>query len=128
MVRRVSNETSVRRVGWLGIVVAGSFVVRAITLMSPSVFEGFADVEIATGKLHYCGANITLMVQFDILAYHPWGSCSATNLLRLRNIWTLEVAYLVANVFSSYDPELKLGLAPACCSDRQPFHEVLQGR
>jgi len=72
-------------------------------------------------QLHDSGANVTFMVQSDMLAYHASGE--RAQLAFPDTIGTLEVAWLVANVSSLYSPELKLGVTPACCSDHQPFHE-----
>ncbi|KAF9649152.1 Zn-dependent exopeptidase, partial [Thelephora ganbajun] len=72
-------------------------------------------------ELRDSGANVTLMVQSDMLAYHAPGEHA--QLAFPDAIGTPEVAHLVANVSALYSPELELGLTPACCSDHQPFHE-----
>jgi len=79
------------------------------------------------GSRHYSrelldnGANVTLMVQSDMLAYHV--PKEHAQLAFPETIGTPEVAYLVSNVSSLYSPELELGFTQVCCSDHQPFHE-----
>jgi len=81
------------------------------------------------------GANITLMIQADMLAYHvsheppqlglpkSWVTDSCANsmltLIYLFSIGTPEVAQLAANISAIYSLELNVGFTPACCSDHQ---------
>ncbi|OSD03728.1 Zn-dependent exopeptidase [Trametes coccinea BRFM310] len=66
------------------------------------------------------GANLTLMVQADMLAYHAPGEPAQLGLP--DRIGTPEVTQLVANLSAIYSPELTVGFTPACCSDHQSFH------
>ncbi|KAI0946051.1 hypothetical protein AcV7_010132 [Taiwanofungus camphoratus] len=66
-------------------------------------------------------ANLTLMIQADMLAYHAAGEPPQLGLPDL--IGTAEVTQLVANLSAIYSPELTVGFTPACCSDHQSFHE-----
>jgi Zn-dependent M28 family amino/carboxypeptidase len=65
-------------------------------------------------------ANITLMIQADMLAYHAAGE--PPQLALPLSIGTPEVAQLVANFSAIYSPELTVGYTPVCCSDHQSFH------
>ncbi|KAI0752120.1 Zn-dependent exopeptidase [Fomes fomentarius] len=72
-------------------------------------------------ELHEKGANLTLMIQADMLAYHAAGEPAQLGLPDI--IGTTEVTQLVANLSAIYSPELKVGFTPACCSDHQSFHQ-----
>ncbi|CAL1697870.1 unnamed protein product [Somion occarium] len=72
-------------------------------------------------ELRAQNANLTLMIQADMLAYHVPGEPPQLGLPDL--IGTTEVTQLVANLSAIYSPELKVGFTPACCSDHQSFHE-----
>jgi hypothetical protein len=65
-------------------------------------------------------ADVTLMIQADMLAYHSLAEPAQLGLPDL--IGLPEAAYLVANVSKIYSPELTVGYTPACCSDHQSFH------
>ncbi|KIN93950.1 hypothetical protein M404DRAFT_1008654 [Pisolithus tinctorius Marx 270] len=67
------------------------------------------------------GANITLMIQADMLAYHAPGE--PPQLGYPQSIGTPEVAQLVSNISAIYSPELTVGSTTVCCSDHQSFHE-----
>ncbi|KAI0370916.1 Zn-dependent exopeptidase [Pilatotrama ljubarskyi] len=71
-------------------------------------------------ELREKGANLTLMVQADMLAYHAPGEPAQLGLP--DRIGTPEVTQLIANLSAIYSPELKVGFTPACCSDHQSFH------
>ncbi|KAI0656249.1 Zn-dependent exopeptidase [Cubamyces menziesii] len=71
-------------------------------------------------ELRQKGANLTLMVQADMLAYHAPGEPAQLGLP--DRIGTPEVTQLVANLSAIYSPELTVGFTPACCSDHQSFH------
>ncbi|KAI8972600.1 Zn-dependent exopeptidase [Trametes punicea] len=71
-------------------------------------------------ELRERGANLTLMVQADMLAYRAPGEPPQLGLP--DRIGTPEVTQLVANVSTIYSPELTVGFTPACCSDHQSFH------
>ncbi|KAF5393095.1 hypothetical protein D9757_001241 [Collybiopsis confluens] len=72
-------------------------------------------------ELRESNANITLMIQADMLAYRKPGEPLQLGLPDL--IGTPEVAQLVINISSLYSPELTTGYSPACCSDHQSFHQ-----
>ncbi|KAJ7490258.1 hypothetical protein B0H11DRAFT_2009769 [Mycena galericulata] len=72
-------------------------------------------------KLREIDANITVMVQADMLAYRAAGEPPQLGLP--LTIGTTEVTQLVANVSAIYSPELRVGFTAACCSDHQSFHE-----
>ncbi|KAH9856204.1 Zn-dependent exopeptidase [Lenzites betulinus] len=71
-------------------------------------------------ELRQKNANLTLMIQADMLAYHAPGEPPQLGLP--DRIGTPEVTQLVANLSAIYSPELKVGFTPACCSDHQSFH------
>ncbi|KAI0744832.1 Zn-dependent exopeptidase [Earliella scabrosa] len=73
-------------------------------------------------ELYEKGANLTLMVQADMLAYHKPGEPAQLGLPDI--IGTPEVTQLVSNLSAIYSPELKVGFTPACCSDHQSFHQM----
>ncbi|KAG1789491.1 uncharacterized protein HD556DRAFT_1446895 [Suillus plorans] len=66
-------------------------------------------------------ANITLMIQADMLGYHAPGEPPQLGLPMY--IGTPEVAQLVSRMSAIYSPELTVGYTAACCSDHQSFHE-----
>ncbi|KAG9311067.1 hypothetical protein JVU11DRAFT_8972 [Chiua virens] len=66
-------------------------------------------------------ANVTLMIQADMLAYHA--PLEPPQLGLPQSIGTPEVAQLVKNIAAIYSPELTVGYTAACCSDHQSFHE-----
>ncbi|KAI6102859.1 Zn-dependent exopeptidase [Pisolithus sp. B1] len=68
------------------------------------------------------GANITLMIQADMLAYHAPEEPPQLGLPQF--IGTPEVAQLVASVSAIYSPELTVGLTTACC--RYPATQVFE--
>ncbi|KAF8827113.1 hypothetical protein HHX47_DHR5000824 [Lentinula edodes] len=72
-------------------------------------------------ELRSLDANITLMIQADMLAYRKPGEPMQLGLP--KSIGTSEVAQLVANISSLYSPELEVGFTSACCSDHQSFFE-----
>jgi len=72
-------------------------------------------------ELRQLNANVTLMVQADMLAYRKPGEPMQLGLP--DRIGTPEVAQLVANISALYSPELEVGFTPACCSDHQSFHD-----
>ncbi|KAJ7774090.1 Zn-dependent exopeptidase [Mycena olivaceomarginata] len=74
-------------------------------------------------KLRDIDANITVMIQADMLAYRKQGIGEPPQLGLPFTIGTTEVTQLVANVSAIYSPELKVGFTAACCSDHQSFHE-----
>ncbi|KAJ7498623.1 hypothetical protein FB451DRAFT_1426347 [Mycena latifolia] len=100
--------------------------------------QGLLGSKAYASKLREIDANITVMIQADMLAYHVPGEPPQLGLP--KTIGTPEVAQLVANVSEIYSPELFVGftvvrpnnrlhmdLPPkllfkqACCSDHQSF-------
>ncbi|KAH9948511.1 Zn-dependent exopeptidase, partial [Amylocystis lapponica] len=72
-------------------------------------------------ELRAKNANLTLMIQADMIGYHAPGEPPQLGLP--ASIGTPEVAQLVANLSAIYSPELTVGITAACCSDHQSFHE-----
>ncbi|KAF9455933.1 Zn-dependent exopeptidase [Collybia nuda] len=72
-------------------------------------------------ELRVAGANLTLMIQADMLAYRAPGEPPQLGLP--DKIGSPIVTQLVADVSAIYSPELHVGFTPACCSDHQSFHE-----
>jgi len=72
-------------------------------------------------ELRLAGANVTLMIQSDMLGYHKADEPPQLGLPSY--IGTSEVAQLLANASHLYSPELSVGITTACCSDHQSFHE-----
>ncbi|KAF8663445.1 hypothetical protein AX16_001015 [Volvariella volvacea WC 439] len=62
-------------------------------------------------------ANVTLMIQADMLAYRAPDEPAQLGLP--DRIGTPQVAELVARVAAIYSPELTVGFTTACCSDHQ---------
>ncbi|KAI0085531.1 Zn-dependent exopeptidase [Irpex rosettiformis] len=85
--------------------------------------QGLIGSRAYAGELREAGADLTLMVQADMLAYHKAGEPPQLGLPDV--IGTTEVTQLVANLSAIYSPELKVGFTPACCSDHQAssFHQ-----
>ncbi|KAH9916269.1 Zn-dependent exopeptidase [Epithele typhae] len=73
-------------------------------------------------EMYEGGANLTLMIQADMLGYHKPGEPAQLGLPDF--IGTPEVAQLVSNLSAIYSPELSVGFTPACCSDHQSFHNL----
>ncbi|OAX31323.1 Zn-dependent exopeptidase [Rhizopogon vinicolor AM-OR11-026] len=68
-------------------------------------------------------ANITVMIQADMLGYHAPGEPPQLGLPMF--IGTPEVAQLVSKISAIYSPELSVGSTIVCCSDHQSF--LVQG-
>ncbi|KAF8525591.1 Zn-dependent exopeptidase [Hysterangium stoloniferum] len=83
--------------------------------------QGLVGSRAYAKELREADANVTLMIQADMIAYHKPGEPAQLGLP--DRIGTAEVAQLVANVSALYSPELSVGLTSACCSDHQSFHE-----
>ncbi|KAF7967670.1 hypothetical protein HWV62_33559 [Athelia sp. TMB] len=100
---------------------------RRITFRSNVEFVAFAGEEQGllgskayARQLREQGADITLMIQADMLAYRAPGEPMQLGLPEI--IGTPEVAQLVWNASTIYSPELTVGWTAACCSDHQSFH------
>ncbi|KAF9228083.1 Zn-dependent exopeptidase [Gyrodon lividus] len=72
-------------------------------------------------ELRAQGANITVMIQADMIGYHVPGEPPQLGLPMY--VGTPEVADFVAKISAIYSPELTVGYSAACCSDHQSFHE-----
>ncbi|KAJ7229409.1 Zn-dependent exopeptidase [Mycena haematopus] len=83
--------------------------------------QGLLGSKAYARKMRDLDANITVMVQADMLAYRVEGEPPQLGLP--ETIGTTEVTQLVANVSAIYSPELRVGFTAACCSDHQSFHE-----
>ncbi|KAL6308785.1 Zn-dependent exopeptidase [Sparassis latifolia] len=73
-------------------------------------------------ELHDAGANLTLVVQADMLGYHVSGEPAQLGLP--EKIGTPELADLVKVLAGWYSPEVTVGYSSACCSDHQSFYEL----
>ncbi|KAH7345710.1 Zn-dependent exopeptidase [Rhizoctonia solani] len=83
--------------------------------------QGLLGSRAYADELRRADANITLMIQADMLAYRD--PSEPLQLGLPQSIGLPEAGYLVANVSKIYAPELTVGLSAACCSDHQSFHE-----
>jgi len=83
--------------------------------------QGLLGSKAYASKMRDIDANITVMIQADMLAYRADGEPPQLGLP--ETIGTTEVTQLVANVSAIYSPELRVGFTAACCSDHQSFHE-----
>ncbi|CAE6467953.1 unnamed protein product [Rhizoctonia solani] len=83
--------------------------------------QGLLGSRAYAAELRQVDANITLMIQADMLAYRD--PSEPLQLGLPQYIGLPEAGYLVANVSKIYAPELTVGLSAACCSDHQSFHE-----
>ncbi|QRV82109.1 Peptidase family M28 protein [Ceratobasidium sp. AG-Ba] len=83
--------------------------------------QGLLGSRAYAAELRKQNANITLMIQADMLAYHDPSEPAQLGLPQF--IGLPEAGQLVANVSALYAPELTVGLSAACCSDHQSFHE-----
>lgn len=106
-----------RRIKQTGITFRSNVELVAFAGEEQGLFGSKAYARELRGK----GANIILMIQADMLAYHAPEEPPQLGLPQF--IGTPEVAQLVANVSAIYSPELTVGLTTACCSDHQSFHE-----
>ncbi|KAF8556754.1 Zn-dependent exopeptidase [Imleria badia] len=83
--------------------------------------QGLLGSKAYAQELRARNANVTLMIQADMLAYHaPY---EPPQLGLPQYIGTPEVAELVAKIAAIYSPELTVGYTAACCSDHQSFHQ-----
>ncbi|KAF8076678.1 hypothetical protein FPV67DRAFT_1405797 [Lyophyllum atratum] len=83
--------------------------------------QGLLGSKAYARELRNNNANLTIMVQADMLAYREPGEPLQLGLP--DRIGSPIVTQLVANVSAIYSPELHVGFTPACCSDHQSFHE-----
>ncbi|CAE6416896.1 unnamed protein product [Rhizoctonia solani] len=83
--------------------------------------QGLLGSRIYAAELAQANANVTLMIQADMLAYRD--PSEPLQLGLPQYIGLPEAGYLVANVSKIYASELTVGLSAVCCSDHQSFHE-----
>ncbi|KAH0587893.1 putative leucine aminopeptidase [Termitomyces sp. J132] len=83
--------------------------------------QGLLGSRAYSRELREANANVTVMIQADMLAYREPGEPPQLGLPDV--IGSPIVTQLVANVSAIYSPELHVGFTPACCSDHQSFHE-----
>ncbi|KAG6374045.1 hypothetical protein JVT61DRAFT_4685 [Boletus reticuloceps] len=83
--------------------------------------QGLLGSKAYARELRARDANVTLMIQADMLAYHAPNEPPQLGLPEY--IGTPEVAELVTKVAAIYSPELTVGYTAACCSDHQSFHQ-----
>ncbi|KAI9068840.1 hypothetical protein FKP32DRAFT_1600273 [Trametes sanguinea] len=93
---------------------------RQLVWLQHDAEQGLYGSRYYAREMREAGANLTLMVQADMLAYHAPGEPAQLGLP--DRIGTPEVTQLVANLSAIYSPELTVGFTPACCSDHQSFH------
>ncbi|EGO02857.1 hypothetical protein SERLA73DRAFT_47728 [Serpula lacrymans var. lacrymans S7.3] len=84
--------------------------------------QGLLGSKAYAREMYDADANITLMIQADMLAYHA--PFEAPQLGLPLSIGSTDVAQLVGNISEIYSPELTVGFTPACCSDHQSFFEL----
>ena len=76
--------------------------------------------QVVTAELRKKSADVLLMIQSDMLAYHSSDEPMQLGLPHI--IGSPLAAQLVSNISAIYTPELTVGYSPACCSDHQSFH------
>ncbi|EMD36645.1 hypothetical protein CERSUDRAFT_154934 [Gelatoporia subvermispora B] len=81
--------------------------------------QGLVGSRAYAREMRAAGADLTLMIQADMLAYHAPGEPQQLGLP--ERIGSPEVSQFVANLSAIYSPELTVGTSPACCSDHQSF-------
>jgi hypothetical protein len=89
--------------------------------VSPRPILCFCDIQVAAAELRKKSADVLLMIQSDMLAYH---SSDEPMQLGLPDIIGSPIAaQLVSNIGAIYVPELTVGYSPTCCSDHQSFFQ-----
>ncbi|KAF8915266.1 hypothetical protein CPB85DRAFT_1375204 [Mucidula mucida] len=83
--------------------------------------QGLLGSKAYSRELKALDANLTLVIQADMTAYHQPGEPAQLGLP--QSIGSSEVADLVLSIANIYSPELTVGYTAACCSDHQSFHE-----
>ncbi|EIW77097.1 Zn-dependent exopeptidase [Coniophora puteana RWD-64-598 SS2] len=108
--------------------IARAIAKRSVTFQSNVELVAFAGEEQGllgskayAQELRERNANITTMIQADMLGYHVASEPAQLGLPDV--IGTREVADLVTKISAIYSPELRVGITPACCSDHQSFHQ-----
>ncbi|TBU22152.1 Zn-dependent exopeptidase [Dichomitus squalens] len=86
--------------------------------------QGMVGSRVYARTLKDAGANVTMMIQGDMLAYHVSGELPQLALSDPALVGTAEVTQILANVSAIYSPDLKVGYSPyPGGSDHQRFHE-----
>ncbi|KAI0632797.1 Zn-dependent exopeptidase [Trametes polyzona] len=86
--------------------------------------QGLVGSRAYARELREQGANITLMIQADMLAYRAPGEQLQMGLSDPKLLGTPELTQILENVSSIYSPELAVGYIPYYGgSDHQSFHE-----
>ena len=80
----------------------------------------FRNSHIAAAELRMKSADVLLMIQSDMLAYHSGDEPMQLGLPDI--IGSTLAAQLASNISAIYAPELTVGYTSVCCSDHQPFH------
>jgi len=116
-----SGTTSIlsiaRTIGRLGL----SFESNVELVLFAGEEQGLLGSRAYSRELREADANLTLMIQADMLAYHVPSEPMQLGLP--DRIGTPAVADLVTKMAELYSPELEVGYTSACCSDHQTFHE-----
>ncbi|KAF8841016.1 Zn-dependent exopeptidase [Paxillus ammoniavirescens] len=106
-----------RRIGSLGL----KFRCNVELVAFAGEEQGLLGSNAYAKELRAQGANLTLMIQADMIGYHAPGEPAQLGLPMY--VGTPEVADLVAKIAAIYSPELTVGYSAACCSDHQSFHQ-----
>ncbi|KAM5538812.1 hypothetical protein V8D89_007534 [Ganoderma adspersum] len=86
--------------------------------------QGMVGSRVYARELKEAGANVTMMIQADMLAYHADGEPPQLGLSDPALVGTAEVTQILANVSAIYSPELTVGYSPyPGGSDHQRFYE-----
>ncbi|KAH9887061.1 Zn-dependent exopeptidase [Cubamyces lactineus] len=86
--------------------------------------QGMIGSKAYAKELREQGANITLMIQGDMLAYRKPGDAPQLGLSDPALVGTPELTQILANISAIYSPELTVGPFPyPGGSDHQSFHE-----
>ncbi|KAI8972536.1 Zn-dependent exopeptidase [Trametes punicea] len=86
--------------------------------------QGMVGSKAYAQELREQGANITLMIQADMLAYRVPGELPQLGLSDPALLGTAELTHILSNVSAIYSPELTVGYIPyPGGSDHQSFYE-----
>nr|VWP01869.1 Structural maintenance of chromosomes protein [Ganoderma boninense] len=86
--------------------------------------QGMVGSRVYARELKEAGANVTMMIQADMLAYHVEGEPLQLGLSDPALVGTAEVTQILANISAIYSPELTVGYSPyPGGSDHQRFYE-----
>ncbi|OSD03741.1 Zn-dependent exopeptidase [Trametes coccinea BRFM310] len=86
--------------------------------------QGMVGSRAFAEELREKGANVTLMIQADMLAYRVPGERPQLGLNDPSLLGTAELTHILSNVSTIYSPELTVGYFPyPGGSDHQSFHE-----